>query len=235
MAVGKEKKKILKYGEGPNECFLPIAMGGDEDNLIIYDVPVQRHYIFDGEMKCKKRLKAKGLGMHWPPHGIGFSSKHNRMLMAFQDMLPNWGAELRIYLRELEGDGFDDNEIFKAKFYTRTPNGNFAIVGKRYYFDLIDDFVYILDKVEYRIKKIDMEGSTVKEIKVRNFPAKRFTMREREGCNKYGPVSKSIRFIYPEKLWPASGILKIADGLAVLRMEDYNLDEKEWAEADYFD
>ncbi|MCP4157013.1 MAG: hypothetical protein GY757_55385 [bacterium] len=58
----------------------------------------------------------------------------------------------------------------------------------------------------------------------------------REGwINKYGPISKVTRFTYPEKLWPASGILKIADGLAVVRMEDYNPDEKEWAEADYFD
>ncbi|MCP4219270.1 MAG: hypothetical protein GY765_31845 [bacterium] len=52
---------------------------------------------------------------------------------------------------------------------------------------------------------------------------------------KFGIKPSLIEVTIPEYVAPANWIVELGEGIAVVRMEDYNPERKEWIDADYFD
>ena len=228
------KEGVIKYGEGPLECLMPVAMGGDEDNLIITDIVAMKYYIYDRDFKTRRDITAKRRG--WIPHGVNFSPAHNVILSCYHDCYSNrYFAEYYVYLRKLAGNRLDDTEIFKIKDRSYT-DGLLCILSRPVHFRMIDDYIYILKKADYRVMKMDINGNVLKEIGVTGLKKIRFSKRERgEWVEALGHRLKKEEFTFPEYLWHANFIMKLADGIAVGRIEDYNPQKREWIDADYFD
>lgn len=226
-------KKTIPFGQGPNERLLPTVVGGDEDNLIIFDIMSKKYHIYDGDLKCKSTLEAKTLGANWIPHGANFSEKKNTFLTCLAEVTKPGVFEYRLYLRKREGNTLKDTEIFKIQNNVYSEKGLFT-VAHPVHFSLIDNSVFILNPKEYRLIKMDLEGNVLREIKVVKLPVIRFTPKERgEWTEQAG--RERMQFTFPEYLWHACWILELGDGIAVGRRENYKPDTMKWIGADYFD
>lgn len=229
------KKGTIKYGEGPNECLLAMPMGADENFIIVVDVITKKYYRYDADLKTRENIGAKRVG--WIPHGFNFSYKHNAVLSCIMPFAATMGKdhEYRVFLRRLVDNRMSYYEIFKTTTLGYLENYT-LIVGRPIHFRMINDHVYILKKKEYGILKMDINGSVIKEIRVTGLKKNRFTKRERgDWIEAVGLKYNREEFTLPEELWHANGILEIAGGIAVIRIDDYKPVKKEWIDADYFD
>jgi hypothetical protein len=229
-----EKKNLIFYGQGPNECLQTLVMGGDENNIIIYDGMSQKYYLYDGDLKNRKTLKAKQpLESGWIPHGVNFSEKNNAFLTCLSRIIKPGVFEYHLHLRKIEDNGIKDTEILKIENNVYSKKRLF-IAAHPIHFSLINDNIYILRPDEYRITKMNLEGIIVKEARVANLGKVRFTNQERELWIEERGLKKS-RFTCPEYLWHACWILELGNGIAIGRRDNYKPLTKEWGDADYFD
>ncbi len=229
------KKDTIKYGEGPNECLHPIIMGAGENHIIVSDIINQRFYKYDVDFKTRKRLRAKQVG--WIPHGFNFSFKYNTVLSCVKPFDPSTGIyrDYNVILRKIMDDRVTYREIFTLRSLQYLVN-YILICGRPIHFRMINDHVYILNKKEYAIIKMDIDGRVIKEIRVTGLGEKSFSRRERgDWVEAVGLNYKRSKFTYPKELWHANGILEIAGGIAVIRINDYKPVKKKWIDADYFD
>lgn len=229
------ERNRIKYGEGPNECLLPVVMGVSKEGFLVFDVTRLRYFLYDRELRSRKNISAEQRG--WIPHGVNFSFTHETILSCYRTIVDSaWTTyDFHVYLRKLKGTRLENTEIFTFRFKFFLEN-NVSIIGNPIHFRMIDDYVYILKKIDYRILKVDLEGNVVKEIRVPNFKKVRFSRRQRgDWLEATGSKLKRSQSIFPEYLWPANFIMELAGGIAVGRMEDYNPVKKDWIEADYFD
>jgi hypothetical protein len=228
-------RHTIKYGEGPNECLLPIAVGADENHIIIFDVVTKKYYLYDADLRSRKNLEAQSVG--WIPHGFNYSYKYNTVLSCVMPFNPSLGKmqEYRVFLRKFAADRMTYNEIFTTKTLGYLEN-YVLICARPIHFKIIDDHVYILKKEEYGIIKMDIEGKVLKEIQVTGLGSRQFSSRDRgDWIEAVGLKLNRAEFTLPENLWHANGILELAGGIAVIRITDYNPAGREMIDADYFD
>ncbi len=232
------EKNSIPYGQGPKECLLPVAMGGDEENVVIFDVQARQYYVYQDHFKSRKRLEGTQRG--WIPHGGNYSYSQKTILSCYQGKInlakeKKCRAQLNIYLRKINDGRLEDKNLFSLP-HTVFLENLVAIFATPVHFRLIDDFVYILQKAPYQIAKFDLNGNRVKEIQVTGLPDVRFSKRRRgDWIEALGLNFKRDKFTFPERLWHANFVIGIAGGIAVGRMEDYKPQKKEWIDADFFD
>jgi hypothetical protein len=110
------------------------------------------------------------------------------------------------------------------------------IVARPVHFGYFFDHIYILEKKDYRIIKMDIAGKVLIEKKIL-FKSKSFPQSLRKDWIEkfYRDPKWTKQFDYPAELWPACWIMDVGEGIAVGRCENYDPEDKGPITADYFD
>lgn len=229
-----EKKFVIPYGQGPGECLAPLPIGGDLNNILVYDPPQDKYYLFDENFNVKETLKSRNNSRTFCFQSTGFSSSKMTVLSVFVTQIDANQSEYEVTTRRIENSKIKETGIYTLKFPWKNKNGSY-IMGRPLHCSLINDNIYILKTDEYLIIKMDLEGNILKETKVINLEDKSFSEAERKEWIKASVHNKLNNAIFPEKLWVSCWIIRLKDGIAVGRRNDYNPNNDEWIEADYFD
>jgi len=229
-----EKKFAIPYGQGPGECLAPVPIGGDLNNILVYDPPQDKYYLFDENFNVKETLKSRNNSRTFCFQSTGFSSSKMTVLSVFVTQIEANQSEYGVTTRRIENGEIKETVIYTFKIPRKDKNDR-SIIGRPFHCSLINDNIYILKTDEYLIIKMDLEGNILKETKVINFEDKSFSAAERKEWIKASMHNKITNGIFPEKLWGSCWIIQLKDGIAVGRRNDYNPNNDQWIEADYFD
>lgn len=229
---------IIRRGQGPGEALNPRIYGGNEQSIIVYDAPGFKYIRFDPEFALldEYRLK-KDMGV-FLYSGARYVPEHNCVVDGFCQFLSYYDSLIRIYVMQFtDSKKIEDQKLFETKNVEQRKNTDIALIGDPVHFGWFFDHIYILDKRDYRIIKMDIRGKIVKDIKI-HFKSRTFSKEIRKKwINQFYINDKFARenFDFIEKLWSACWILQIGSGIAVGRCENYDPDEKGPVPADYFD
>lgn len=226
-------KFLIPYGQGPDECLVPMVIGGYNHNTLVYDVIAKKYYNFDENFKVNKTFHAKryDLFLH---HSYGYSPENNTIVSGFGFFPDMFKEEYRLFTRKIAGEKIIDRVLYKFLYAKRTKDELF-ILGHPFHFKLIGEHIFILKTDEYRIIKMDLNGRVLKQARIVNALKRNFSEMDRKNWVKESGMQRAEEFIYPEKLWSACWIMELKDGFAVGRRINYKPIKVEWIEADYFD
>jgi hypothetical protein len=228
---------IIKYGIGPGEATNPRIYGGDNQSVIVYDAPRRKFIKYDSDFNLidEYRVKFHGTFLY---SGYRYVPKYQFVLDGFDKIISYYETNYSIYIRKfINQKTIKDFKIYSTPIWKKALKENKKmLVSRPIHFGFFYDHIYILEKSDYRIIKMDIQGNvlTVKKIrfKTKSFPT---SLREK-WVEKFYRSPKWIKdFDYPGKLWPACWIIDIAGGIAIGRCEDYDPENKGPITADYYD
>ena len=232
LDLKKIEEFVIPYGQGPNECISLRILGGNEEEILVFDVQAQKYYLYNGDFSSRSNIQSGVLG-GLVEYGYNYFPGRKTAVVAFWQKTSHSRADYNIYTRKIMGEKFESRVIFKGHFDGFKSNGLLNL-GEPYDFKVIGDYIYLLELAKYRFLKMDFTGKIISAVLVKNWPRKRFTRRQLEKWVKEAGLDP--RVTYPEKLWPACWLIRINDGFAVGRRESYDtMEESDWIDADYFD
>jgi len=237
-----KKRYIINNGIGPGEARNPRICGGDAHSVIFYDIAGHKFMKFDSSFKLIAEYKEKKyLGESIA--GNEYLAEQQMMVGGFKQMIkfsktPELLFEFhfRIYARKfiIDRNMIEETKLFETPYnehWMKNKKPIFMPVSFVYFFN----HIYVLDKREYRIIKMDIEGNVVKEKKFA-FKSRTFSKSDREKwVETFFSKRQAKEFDFPEKLFPACWLMPIADGIAVGKCENYDPDDTGPVSADYFD
>ncbi len=231
-------QQTLRYGEGPNECLIPVILGGDENNIIVFDNMKKKYFSFDRNFKCKNQFSESIFtAPSWIPHGVNYSQQRKAFLVCLARLIPSktsFAWEYSLCLNQIAGTKLKSNVLFKTTGPNRYQPRKQDMFAHPFHFGLIDNSVFILDVASYRLLKMDLDGKIIMNVKVTNIPKKDFSTQQRgEWIEQMGMNKKN--FTFPPALWPACWVMELGKGIAVGRRYDYSQEKRRYIEADYFD
>ncbi|MCK4764977.1 MAG: hypothetical protein KAW12_22450 [Candidatus Aminicenantes bacterium] len=212
---------------------MPMIIGGEEDNIVFYDLEKQTYYLFDGDMKMNKKLETKRYGP-FIQNGGGYHPGTKKILGTFAFFVNVNVIEFKTFTRKIGEKKLHNEVICRLKKWVKSSKQQW-IIGYPFHTKIIDDYIYMLRTDEYRLSKMDLEGKVIKEIKVTNIDKKSFSNSTRSEWIRQSLLKDPVRFIFPGELWSACWLLDLGDGIAVGRRKNYKPTDVEWIEADYFD
>ena len=228
---------IIKYGVGPGEALNPRIYGGDHKAVIVYDAPSYKFIKYDYDFKLIDEYRVKDLGTILYS-GSRYVPKYKFVLDGFDKFINYYETTYSIYIRK-----FISNKTIKDKKIYMTPvcknalkENKKMLLVRPIHFGFFYDHIYILDKNDYRIIKMDIEGNILINKKIR-YKAQYIPEQLRKKWIEkfYRDPKYTEKFDYPEKLLPACWIIAIKGGIAVGRCENYDIDDKNTITADYYD
>lgn len=236
---------IINYGPGPGETLNPRIYGGNDRLIIVYDLMARKFIEFDRNFKSIDEYRSlKRLGTSFYSGGkylleqriIIDGYKYTESMSKESDGTLAMKFYNRIYARHIKPDkSIQDIKLFETPLLEERWKNNRMPVFKDLNFGYYFDHIYILDKMNYRIKKMAIDGKILKE-KQFAFEAKTFSKSElEEWVTKFFGEKEKHEFSFPEKLFPACWMMPIANGIAVGRCKNYDPDDKGEISADYFD
>ncbi|MCP4215221.1 MAG: hypothetical protein GY765_11215 [bacterium] len=230
-----QETHVIRYGQGPDECLLPMVAGKDVNGIYIFEPALKRYYSYDSEFKNRKRIDSKNLEANWDPHGTKYSSSEKTLLTCFYNFINQDEDGYHLYLRKMKGDRLTDIKIMETKLTTKSRTGK-IVFGTPLHFTLFDNNAFVLNKTNYSLMQFDLEGNVLQEVLVEGLDDVHFSSRERgEWIETMDAKLSSTQFTFPERLWHPCWIIPVGNGLAVGRRDSYKPGKKEWVEADYFD
>ena len=241
-----KEKYIIENGIGPGEARNPRIYGGDTHSLILQDRAGHKYIELDPDFKLIDEYREKRPGMGLDTGGKYLPEK--RMVVAGYEQMIRFSKApdilikkyIRIYaIKFIPGKKTPENiKLYETQAIDRWKKDRMPLF-RPVHFGYFFDHIYILDKREYRIIKMDIEGNLLKDKKFA-FKSRIFSKSEREEwiekrAAHVGRIMPKEKMDYPEKLFPACWLMPIADGIAVGKCENYDLDDKGPISADYFD
>ncbi|MCU0288959.1 MAG: hypothetical protein MUF15_21515 [Acidobacteria bacterium] len=236
---------IINYGSGPGETLNPRIYGGNDRLIIVYDLMTRKFIEFDRNFKSIAEYRSlKSLGTpfysgekYLLEQGIiidGF--KYIESMSKESDGTLTMKFYNRIYARHIKPDkSIKDIKLFETPLLEERWENNIMPVFRDLNFGYYFDYIYILDKMNYRIIKMTIDGKILKE-KQFAFEAKTFSKSElEEWVTKFFGIKEKHEFSFPKKLFPACWMMPIANGIAVGKCKNYDPDDKGEISADYFD
>jgi hypothetical protein len=230
-------RSIIKNGVGPGEATNPRIYGGDSRWIVVYDAPRYKFIKYDANFNLigEYRVKDRGYFLY---SGASYVPRHEFVLDGFSKALNFFERVDSIYLRKFTGKkNIEDVKIFETPIYQNIIKENRKmIVARHIHFGYFFGHIYILEKKDYRIIKMDTAGNVLLAKKIR-FTPKSFPKSLRKEWIKifYRGPKWVEEFDYPEELWPACWIIDLGEGIAVGRCENYDPEDKGPITADYFD
>lgn len=222
----------IPYGQGPDECLSMIILGGNEEKILIFDNSAQKYYLYNGDFSSRSKIESRLLGS-FVNHGYNYFPSIKTAVVAFWEKTAHSRADYDVYTLKVAGKKIENRVIFKGHFEGFKRNG-LLNWGEPYDFKVIGDYIYLLELDKYRFLKMDLTGKIIQTVSVKNWPHKRFSRRQLEKWVQEAGFDRRLTF--PEKLWPACWMIRIKDGFAVGRRENYDtMKEGDWIDADYFD
>lgn len=224
---------VLRYGQGPGEAINPRVYGGNENQLLVYDPPGYKYLLFDTSLKFQKDIHIPDLGI-FLYQGGRFIPGHNLVVDGFLQYQNANKANIRIYTRKINDTHVTDHPLYETSQIERRKKDRVMILGKPIIFDCINDHIFILDKRNYYLTKMDLQGKITTQIKVDftpvSFPAALRAKWLKEFDNLY-----QDGFDFPGQLWPANWFIHFNQGIAVARCENYDPRVVGPIPCDYFD
>ncbi|MCP5045975.1 MAG: hypothetical protein GY940_02315 [bacterium] len=226
---------LIKYGIGPGEAQNPRLYGGDKRSIIIYDAPGAKFIEFDANFNLIGQYKLNHIGT-FLYSGAWYVPGKRMILDGFYQAQSSFKGFTRIYLRKLMGGRkVEDVKIFETPRLKRRQDHQY-LLGEPVHFGYFYDHIYVLDKRNYQLTKMDSDGNPLIRKKV-SFKSKEFDKdRRKKWVRQVFRKERHIRGMdFPEKLWPACWLFPITGGIAVAKCENYDHDVKGPIPADYFD
>jgi hypothetical protein len=242
LSTDLELKKtfIIRRGQGPGEAINPRIYGGDEHFIIVWDAPARKYIKFDSDFKLLDEYRLSKYMGTFLYSGEHYVKEHNFVLEGFNKHVTYYDKFINIFKMKFPDDESKivrDIKLFSIPYQQYRKDNDKMTMGVPLNFGWYFDHIYILNKRDYRILKMDAAGNVVLDKKVK-FETVTFSEAERKKWiyKNYGPGSRGRRrFDFPEILWPACWMIHVGDGIAVGRCENYDPDRVEFVSADYFD
>jgi hypothetical protein len=227
---------IIKRGAGPGEAMNPRIYGGDGQSILVYDLAGFKYIELDGSFNLIDEYRLNNLGV--PLYsGAWYVPKQRLVLDGFSSYIDFYKGADQIYILNItngKDKGIKTSKIYDTSKKLHTGNKK-RIVGNPVHFGYFFDHIYVLDKREYRIIKMDIAGEVMRKKKI-PFEPRTFSPGNRETwVEQFDGKEWVERFDYPEELWPACWMIPIHGGIAVGRCLTYDPNEKGPITADYFD
>lgn len=229
-----KKSYIIKRGDGPGEARNPRIYGGDRHSVLLYDAPAFKYCEYDANFKLITEYRLKDLGT-FLYNGARFVPDRRFVLDGYRAALNFYERAYRLYLMKLKEKEIVYFKLFETKMTERKKDNNKSVSARLIHFGYFYKHIFILDKRDYKLVKMNEDGEVLKERKI-PFKSKNFAPELRERwIEKFYGARGTDRFDYPEKLWSACWLMPIAGGIAVGRCENYQPDVKGPIPADFFD
>jgi hypothetical protein len=228
---------IIKYGIGPGEATNPRIYGGDNQAVIVFDAPVSKFIKYDSNFKLIDEYRVKNLGT-FLYSGYRYVPKYQFVLDGFDKIINYYETKYSIYIRKfINRKTIKDFKIYSTPICKKALKENKKMfVSRPIHFGFFYDHIYILEKCDYRIIKMDIEGNVLIHKKIRFKTQYIPESSRKKWIGKFYRNPKWIdEFDYPGKLWPASWIIDFSGGIAVGRCENYDHDDRGPIIADFFD
>jgi hypothetical protein len=231
---------LIKYGEGPGSTLNPRIYGGDERSIIVYDILHRKYVEYDSDFQLIREFRNKRYSQYYYVRGKYIPGQ--RLILdafeknSFEQTVRTKIANVGIYISKLtDAREVESTCIYEQSYKTEDKKKRF-LLGYPFHYLYCFDHIYILDKVNYRLIKMNLKGEILVNKKIK-FERKTLSASDREKWVKqFLPLAKDwYEYDYPEDLMPACWMLPIGNGIAVGRCEDYDLDRKGPITADYFD
>jgi len=233
-------KYTIRRGQGPGESLSPRIYGGDELSILVYDLPGNRFIEFDRDFKPIKEIRTKNRGIVLPnAHGYRYIAGKRLVIDGYYQLSGFYRRIVHLYSLKLTDQIFtEDTPIFKMDYSWRKSENNKIIWAFPLHFVYSNNHVYILDKQEYRLEKIDLNGKVLVDKRIP------FTSRSVDKDTRKRWIEAEFpndprtlqSYDYPDDIWPVSWLLPLGNGIAVARCDSYDPDiEPGPITADYFD
>ena len=229
----------IPEGFGPGEIQNPRIYGGDYKSIMVYDLVGFKYIEYSTNFKYVNEYKTQDYNEFYNC-GYNYIPKIRTILDArttlFRVDRLHLDFKIQIYSRSLNYSSITKSRILSEFDYKGKDENNQHIYGKPIHFGYFFDHIYILDKREYRLIKMDINGKILRNIKIKFIPVS-FSKSEREKwLFQFDPKEKiRKRAIFPDKLWPAAWLMPIGNGIAIGRCKNYDTTKTEDICADYFD
>lgn len=237
--IEDEVTYILPRGEGPGELLSPYFFGGDKQSHIVYDGMGKKYVEFTIDLKSKREIRRHEFGGLY--NGIKYFIPEKRLLIeaSLEDISKGGNRldyQVKLYTRTItDSTLLKENSLFETVYCSRDENKKY-IQGKPLDYRYVFDHIFILDKRDYRLMKMTLEGKVIKDFRVQ-FQIKTFTEAERKKF-LYGFETNQVlrkHALFPDTLWSAMSVVPIGNGIAVPRCNDYDNTSEKPITADYFD
>ncbi|MCP4217177.1 MAG: hypothetical protein GY765_21200 [bacterium] len=228
-------KFVLPYGQGPGETITTRFCNGNSQKVMVFDPMNSKYSFFTPQMKVINETRCtKMYGIiHW---GCStYKPDRNAFVAAYMKHHDYYKGVAHVLIHTIKSGTITDKLIYEIP-HTFFPRKEESVMGSPVHISVSDDYIYILDKREYRILKVDYSGKVIRAIKVSS--EKKFaTDRQRaEWAQKATDYNvKGIKLLTPREIWPAGWLVAVNDGLAVSRVINYDTDDDTSITADYFD
>ena len=235
-----KEKYYIPRAAGPGEAQNPRIYGGTRDFIIVWDAPGYKYIKLDANFKLMDEYRlTKDLGT-FLYSGAHYVKEQNCVFDGFSRFINYYDKVVRIYRMEFptgREKKVREKKLFDSTYLGYRKDNERHIIMKPVDFGWFFGHLYILDKRQYRLIKMDPGGKILKEIKI-FFKSKSFAASLRkEWTYKYYPNDEFMqrKSDLPDKLLPANWLMQVGDGIAVGRMENYDPVEQDTIPADYFD
>jgi hypothetical protein len=230
---------VIRRGQGPQEALNPRDMGGDASTIIIYDAMGLKYIQYNSNFDYINEYRVKNIGDYGNSGGIYVPK--NRMVVDYfmltMGIDPVGGHCL--FARDFYNSR--DTKLFEIKApLARKIAGKLVFtISKPLHFTFLNEHYYILDKKDYRIIKMNIEGQIVKDIKIKCKPIAAPESSRKKWLAMTIKNNRDKRLLshvdYAEYVYTALWIVPFAEGALVGRCKDHSPDNKGPVMADYYD
>jgi len=232
-------KYIIKRGQGPGEARNPHIYGGDEKSILVYAPPDFKFIEFDRDFKPLNQFRVKDYGVplfsgakYFQEKRLVIDGYHYPYRDFYKDFISLYAIKLR------EKDFAEEKKIFETYTYRVRKDSKNIIWAFPIHFTYFKGYIYILDKRDYRLTKIDLDGQVKIEKKIA-FKSRQVDKdtRKRWIEAEFPNDPRTLQsYDYPDDIWPVNWLLPLGNGIAVARCDSYDPDiEPGPITADYFD
>lgn len=229
----------IKRGQGPGEARNPHIYGGDEKSVMVYAPPDFKFIEFDRDFKPLNQSRVRDYGVplfsgakYFREERLVIDGYHYPYRDFYKDFISLYAIKLR------EKDFAEVKKIFETYTFRVRKDSKNIIWAFPIHFTYFKGYIYLLDKEEYRLKKMDLDGQVKIEKKIA-FKSREVDKETRKRWieAEFPNDPQTLRnYDYPDEIWPVSWLLPLGNGIAVARCDSYDPDIKPGPiTADYFD
>jgi hypothetical protein len=229
-------RSVIRRGQGPAEALNPRILGGDTDTIVIYDVMAKKYLQYNANFNYIGEYRVKDIGMYNYSGGV-YLPRHRLVVDAFKKK-PGIDRENLHSLFARDFYNSRDTKLFeiRAPWAIGSREKLKFVISKPLHFCFLQEHYYILNKRNYRIIKMNLEGRIVKDLKIKFKPiAVPKSLREKWLIAPGLKARVAKRVDFEKFVYSAVWIVPFGEGFLVGRCTDHDPCNKGPVIADYFD
>ena len=223
------KKHNFRIGQGPGDLNGASNFALCDNRWFVFDKFQLRISEFDRDYKYLRMRKAK---RNYAFPIIAENCK--RLICSDSNWIGNNGIQYFVYRVDFPEQKM--KKLFYLHKYDQTINGKFIIGNKSFFYVYYKRKLYLLNKADYTISIIDMNGKLEKSVRVKFKRISTPRDKIKDWVHEYIRHPK-MPMTFPPYIYPVAGIIPLNKGFIVVRINGYNKnceDINGFAEGDYF-